>query len=78
MIILWKYQRYSKMHKYKAKDKWYNTRTVYLFDPVFWLWRDHCRVENIKYKFKPDKRYILIGKKQKYDNKTSITPRFIL
>lgn len=90
MIIIWKYQRQSKLRKIHSK---WNRTYSYLFDPVIWLSRNHCWIQSDMFRPKSNKfsnyktgyklnawcRYIIIWKIERYidiqnNEKTSITP----
>ncbi len=83
MIIIWRYQRHSKMICHRAKSKRYENRFIYLFDPVYWICRDHCWVEWTPRKpnhFNYKCWYILIWSRQRYvdqhwTEKCSIVPK---
>jgi hypothetical protein len=67
------------MHKMKQKARWYKHRYIQLFDPVYWIGRDHCRMENApRTKLRPG-FYLLRWKHQRYIDsngyeKSSIIP----
>jgi len=77
MIIIWKYERTSRIHKNAVKTY----RDSHLFSPCIGIGRDHCWVpfhgKYIKWCW-----YIIIGSKQNYIDKngyhkSSITPKYI-
>ena len=66
MIIIGRYVRGSKMHQNKQIEKWYTNRNIQLFDPVYWIGRDHCWIEWAKRKFLTPWWYIIRWKYQRY------------
>lgn len=61
---------------------WYNDRDIYLFEPVYWLNRDHCWIEWKKFKLTEGWWYLIWWVKQVYTDskgeiKTSILPQGI-
>ena len=78
MIIIWKYERTSRIHKDAVKTY----RSSHLFSPCIGIGRDHCRVP-FTWKYIKWLWYIIIWSKSDYIDKngfykSSITPRCIL
>lgn len=73
MIILARYERVGKMHRNIAQKKELKTRKVYLFDKVYWIARDHIRVEGVNWKLKQWGWYLIIWKREEYTRHKSNT-----
>jgi hypothetical protein len=83
MIILARYCRWWRMKKTTQQEKQLKYRNLYLFDEVYWLNRDHCRIEWVQRKMKSNRWYIIRWDKQNYidqrwENKISIIPKWRL
>lgn len=75
MIILARYCRLSRISR-KRKNK---SRTSLLFDKVYGIWRDHCRIEWTRWKLQRWRWYLIRWDPQNYidkewNHKISILP----
>lgn len=78
MIIIWKYQKQSKIHPGYRKVSKYSS----LFDPVYWIGRDHCWIP-CDYRFQKKCWYLLRGRIDRYidknwNEKSSIIPSWYI
>lgn len=80
MIILARYCRYWRIPRIKREMKGYKYWCTYLFDKVYWLWRDHCWIEWVRRrKMVKWGRHIIRWNKQhyidsKWESKISVLP----
>lgn len=76
MIVLARYCRNSRIPR-KKKNK---SRNSLLFDKVYGIWRDHCRIEWTRWRLQKWRWYIIRWETEhytdsKWENKISVSPK---
>jgi len=78
MIIIWKHIRTAKMYTEKQLARGYTNRYIHLLDPVYWVNRDHCRLEGTPRKKTTKGRYLFVWISQYYTDQNGIKKKSII
>ena len=78
MIIIWKHIRTAKMYTEKQLARGYTNRYIHLLDPVYWINRDHCRLEGTPRKKTTKGRYLFVWTSQYYTDQNGIKKKSII
>lgn len=78
MIIIWKHIRTAKMYTDKQLARGYTNRYIHLLDPVYWVNRDHCRLEGTPRKKTTKGRYLFVWISQYYTDQNGIKKKSII